>query len=389
MQTCIFQSIIGRRTSRCRFHFVRVLRSQYIPSLFIALAAASLLAGTTTANAQTNPDTLVTNLDEDSGLQNYNVGRFSSTHTRRAQGFTTGNNVNGYWLSGIIARIGSQTSGTPVVSIYSADTDGKPNARLYTLNSPSLTANANNTFTAPANATLEKNTTYFVVFFNNTFSNESYSLSGTSSDNETAGSNVGTGWSIENDHRYENTRGTAGWQTNTNALRISIQGFLRAVNATDRGSRWHIADAELRRHTGRGLHTSDKRVFGERGRHWSVSVTSVSVSGNTVTLTLGTAVTNGQTVTVTYTVPSSNPIQDAKGSEVVALDNYPVINLRALASNLDETTDSETFAGISSGLKVVAAQGFTTGDHDYTFSGIIVGFGTAISGSPVVSMHSG
>ena len=52
---------------------------------------------------------------------------------------------------------------------------------------------------------------------------------------------------------------------------------------------------------------------------------SVGVSGKTVTLTLATAVTSGQTVTVSYT-PGSNPIQDESGLAAAALTNQAVIN---------------------------------------------------------------
>ena len=44
---------------------------------------------------------------------------------------------------------------------------------------------------------------------------------------------------------------------------------------------------------------------------------SVNVSGMTVTLTLGTAVTAGQTVTVTYTMPTSNPVQDTADNDTL------------------------------------------------------------------------
>ena len=41
----------------------------------------------------------------------------------------------------------------------------------------------------------------------------------------------------------------------------------------------------------------------------------VAIAGQVVTLTLVTAVTPGQTVTVSYAVPGSNPIQDAAGND--------------------------------------------------------------------------
>ena len=40
----------------------------------------------------------------------------------------------------------------------------------------------------------------------------------------------------------------------------------------------------------------------------TVAVSTVTVSGRTVTLTLATAVTHGQVVTVSYTVPDTNPV---------------------------------------------------------------------------------
>ena len=56
------------------------------------------------------------------------------------------------------------------------------------------------------------------------------------------------------------------------------------------------------------------------------AVTQVSVSGKVVTLTLASAVTHGQQVTVTYTVPGTNPIRDAAGNAADGLSNDPVRN---------------------------------------------------------------
>ena len=56
------------------------------------------------------------------------------------------------------------------------------------------------------------------------------------------------------------------------------------------------------------------------------TVTHVSVSGRVVTLTLASAVTDGQEVTVTYTVPGTNPIRDAAGNAAQGLSNDPARN---------------------------------------------------------------
>ena len=53
---------------------------------------------------------------------------------------------------------------------------------------------------------------------------------------------------------------------------------------------------------------------------------AVAVSGQTVTLTLASAVTPEQTVTVTYTAPATDPVQDALGNAVANLDAQAVAN---------------------------------------------------------------
>ena len=59
----------------------------------------------------------------------------------------------------------------------------------------------------------------------------------------------------------------------------------------------------------------------------------VTVAARTVTLTLATAVTAGQTVTVSYTVPADNPVQDELGVDAPALDDHPVMNNTGVTTN--------------------------------------------------------
>ena len=54
-----------------------------------------------------------------------------------------------------------------------------------------------------------------------------------------------------------------------------------------------------------------------------VDVNSVAISGMTVTLTLATAVTGGDTVTLSY-APGANPVQDTAGNDAAALTNRGV-----------------------------------------------------------------
>ena len=68
-------------------------------------------------------------------------------------------------------------------------------------------------------------------------------------------------------------------------------------------------------------------------------VDAVGIEGARVTLTLASAVANGATVTVSYTVPGTDPIQDLAGNDAAALTNYtaaastpPVVRAVALVS---------------------------------------------------------
>ena len=56
------------------------------------------------------------------------------------------------------------------------------------------------------------------------------------------------------------------------------------------------------------------------------AVSAVAVDGTTVTLTLATPAVFGQVVTLTYTVPATNPLRDPFGNPAGALTNHPVTN---------------------------------------------------------------
>ena len=56
------------------------------------------------------------------------------------------------------------------------------------------------------------------------------------------------------------------------------------------------------------------------------AVTEVTVSGKTATLTLSTAVLFGDTVTLTYAPPATNPLQDAEENRVAAFSDQAVRN---------------------------------------------------------------
>ena len=119
---------------------------------------------------------------------------------------------------------------------------------------------------------------------------------------------------------------------------------------------------------------------------YSVSVNSgsgaapsgVDVTGSKVTLTLATAVTAGQTVTVTYTVPSSNPVQDTSENDAAALTNQSVTNNTnappVFANNSTTRSIAETVAAatVQTAANIGAAITATDDDNDtleYTLEG--------------------
>jgi len=86
----------------------------------------------------------------------------------------------------------------------------------------------------------------------------------------------------------------------------------------------------------------------------SVEITSVTVdsTAKTVTLTLGTAVVNGDAVTISYADSSSgvNAIQDAAGNDAAALNNFDVTNNTQAVVVTDTTApviDTATIDGTS------------------------------------------
>ena len=88
----------------------------------------------------------------------------------------------------------------------------------------------------------------------------------------------------------------------------------------------------------------------------SVTVNTVAISGMTVTLTLSSAVASTDVVTVTYTAPGTNPLQDVVGNDAANLTTQPVTNDTPAGptSEEQEATLTSTLAGAGR-LTAVAA----------------------------------
>ena len=195
------------------------------------VAVATLLALPLQAQAQT-VQTLVSNTGQDRDNSNLNVG--GSTGWVQAQGFTTGDNTDGYTLSSVdvFFRVGFGSTDEVTVSIYGADASGDPGSSLYVLNNPSSIPNANQiiSFAAPANTTLAHGTNYFVVV---EAPAGAFFLAGTDFDDEDSGN--ASGWSIH-DTRSVNSQTATDWSEWEVALLIAVKGTVTGGTTTTPGA---------------------------------------------------------------------------------------------------------------------------------------------------------
>ena len=88
--------------------------------------------------------------------------------------------------------------------------------------------------------------------------------------------------------------------------------------------------------------------------------TSVSVAGTTVTLTLASAVTAANTVTLSYTAPASNPVQDGSGLAALSFTDEAVTTETTLSN--DASLSSLILSGVT------LSPPFSSGTTTYTAS---------------------
>ena len=189
----------------------------------LAAFAALLLALPLQAEAQKT--TFVSNTGQSTDPDVREVGPHGHLWQLQAQQFRTGDNEGGYTLSAIQVRVDDFGSNSrPKVSIYTTSS-GNPGTSLYVLTNPAtLNDDAINTFRAPANATLEKDTNYFVVFEElGSGSNLRYDLEVTTSNAEDSGK--ASGWNITNSSRQRSTTATT-WSDLAGKLKIAVRGTL-------------------------------------------------------------------------------------------------------------------------------------------------------------------
>ena len=171
--------------------------------------------------------TLVSNTGQsaDGSLQTGVIGNIEYSHAQR---FTTGDQRGDYGFTAVAAplsNVGSQA--VPKLTVFT-DESGEPGTSLYVLANPStIVSGSLNTFAAPDGATLEAETSYWVVFENESTgatSDNHYRVVTTDSDAQDAG--AASGWSIADDG-LRRLRDDGAWNTRSEALRIAVEGIIR------------------------------------------------------------------------------------------------------------------------------------------------------------------
>ena len=234
------------------------------------MAVAGLLALPLQAQAQKT--TFVSNTGQSTATSLRGIGPtgIGSFFYSQAQRFSTGSNEGGYTLSAIQVQADNfESASSPRVSIYTVTSDN-PGTLLYVLTNPAtLNDNAINTFRAPANATLEKDTDYFVVFeATGSGSNKRYDLKGTVSANEDSG--TASGWSIADTSR-ERATNSGNWSSVFARLKIAVRGTIPPALS--------IADASAAENAGHLLF----EVTLSRAFQNTVKVDFETISGGTAT----------------------------------------------------------------------------------------------------------
>ena len=251
-----------------------------------------------------------------------------------AQAFTTGS--AGYRLTSVDLPIGvgSATTLTYTVSIHE-DSGGRPGTSLGTLTNPSSLAGGTDTFTAPGTGIdLDPSTTYWAVHDVVSVGDASQVwVHKTSSTAEDGGG--AEGWSIADRHLFRDNTVTswAGRIPQTNVVVMAVRGhagpaFSSAwVNGTDLRVTF---DRDLDSGSAPASSAFTVTATPSSGSARTINGTSaaVTIGGATASVTLASAVAAGETVTVSYTKPASNPLQDAdaNGIDVPNLSGQTVLN---------------------------------------------------------------
>ena len=273
---------------------LRLLAARCLAVVLLAVFAA-LLALPSQAQAQT-----VTTLVDNSGL-NPTLGSASFN----AQSFGTGANAGGYTITEVqLPLAGSIASSATTVVKIREDGSGEPGDLVATLTNPAtFTADAFNTFTAPANTTLDAGTPYWITV------NEGTSMRLTFSRTDEHGQTGEAGWTIGNDRLWKSSE-SDDWSTSSLVLVMVVKGTVDGGTTTS-------TDATLSALALSGVTLSP--VFAPATEGYTATV------ANSVTQTTVTATKNDSNATVAITndddtnTPNTATVNLSEGANTITV----------------------------------------------------------------------
>ena len=339
----------------------------------------------TRAVPMASSDALLSNLDEsnDAGLVVGKPADSPNARSTQAIRFQTGSNERGYNVTSVKAILANATDSDGVrVRIFNARSNGNPYYSLYTLTNPTI-SDGTLTFTAPASATLQNGTSYFVMF-DSTGSGvgNDYEIRGTESESLNSQAD---GWSLNTDRHVAKTPESLFWRTHDEVPLVEISGDALA----------RANDANL---SALSIDDGDSRFRTSYSPHFDPSMTSYTSTAATLIdqITINATPANADGAEVAYVDVDGQLLTDAdadtEGFQVdlevgantigvrVTAENgtttrtYTMVVTReesrvsanALASNLDEHFSKRLYVGNLEPGKTLRAQalGFETGGNE-------------------------
>ena len=155
-----------------------------------------------------------------------NSGTITIGSNDYAQAFTTGSSTSGYDFDSVVLDLGNAATGSGTLTVtVRDDASGDPSSTvLYTLTNPtSIQGNTPNTFTAPANASLDGDSTYWVVA---TYSADSGGQNWWRTNiSNGVDSSSAAGWSINTAYKQDSRTSPDGWAvgSSTRAMQMQIK----------------------------------------------------------------------------------------------------------------------------------------------------------------------
>ena len=249
-----------------------------------------------------------------------------------AQQFTTGSGTGGYTLNAVALPLKSSSTTTPVYSVsIQGDSSSLPdgtNLGTLTTSATLTAAYALVEFAAASAITLAANTDYWVVIDVST-GDANTAVQSKETPDEDAGALPG--WSIASGKRWRENDATT-WETNLDTGTMGIAVYGTSVDqtapafqsATVNGTALSVTFNENLYSGSAPAGTAFALSGGQSGTG------TATISGATVSVTLGSAVAPGASVTLGYTPPASGKkLQDAAGNFGARFAGQPVANLSA------------------------------------------------------------